>query len=394
MKKLIIGITGSIAAFKTVQFISDLVKEKYEIEVMLTPSAAKFVTPTSISALTKKKTYIDVFDDDPGCITHVDIVKDADLFMIVPASATTIAKCANGIADNMLTAAFLAATCPKLIAPAMNVHMYENKATQRNIQTLKDDGVLFVEPAVGLLACGDTGKGKLADYDHLHLMMEYALSDHPLQGKKVLVTAGPTQEALDPVRFLTNHSSGKMGYSIARAAFILGAKVRLIHGPTSLKPVPYIINQSITSAQDLFECVKRHHTHYDYIIMSAAVADYTPVETSTDKIKKNDNELILKLKKNPDILDYIGHHQVEHQVICGFAMETQDLIENASKKLNKKQCDLIIANHLKTEGAGFQGDTNVVTIITQDSMKDIDKMFKSDLSYIILKECMKIGAKK
>ena len=394
MKKLIIGITGSIAAFKTVQFISDLVKEKYEIEVMLTPSAAKFVTPTSISALTKKKTYIDVFDDDPGCITHVDIVKDADLFMIVPASATTIAKCANGIADNMLTAAFLAATCPKLIAPAMNVHMYENKATQRNIQTLKDDGVLFVEPAVGLLACGDTGKGKLADYDHLYLMMEYALSDHPLQGKKVLVTAGPTQESLDPVRFLTNHSSGKMGYSIARAAFILGAKVRLIHGPTSLKPVPYIINQSITSAQDLFECVKRHHTHYDYIIMSAAVADYTPVETSTEKIKKNDKEFILKLKKNPDILDYIGHHQVEHQVICGFAMETQDLIENASNKLNKKQCDLIVANHLKTEGAGFQGDTNVVTIITQDSMKDIDKMSKSDLSYIILKECMKIGAKK
>lgn len=335
MKKLIIGITGSIAAFKTVQFISDLVKEKYEIEVMLTPSAAKFVTPTSISALTKKKTYIDVFDDDPGCITHVDIVKDADLFMIVPASATTIAKCANGIADNMLTAAFLAATCPKLIAPAMNVHMFENKATQRNIQTLKDDGVLFVEPAVGLLACGDTGKGKLADYDHLHLMMEYALSDHPLQGKKVLVTAGPTQESLDPVRFLTNHSSGKMGYSIARAAFILGATVRLIHGSTSLKPVPYIINQSITSTQDLFECVKRHHTHYDYIIMSAAVADYTPVKTSTEKIKKNDNELILKLKKNPDILDYIGHHQVEHQVICGFAMETQDLIENASKKLNK-----------------------------------------------------------
>ena len=225
-------------------------------------------------------------------------------------------------------------------------------------------------------------------------MMEYALSDHPLQGKKVLVTAGPTQESLDPVRFLTNHSSGKMGYSIARAAFILGAKVRLIHGPTSLKPVPYIINQSITSAQDLFECVKRHHTHYDYIIMSAAVADYTPVETSTEKIKKNDNELILKLKNNPDILDYIGHHQVEHQVICGFAMETQDLIENASNKLNKKQCDLIVANHLKTEGAGFQGDTNVVTIITQDSMKDIDKMSKSDLSYIILKECMKIGAKK
>ena len=394
MKKLIIGITGSIAAFKTVQFISDLVKEKYEIEVMLTPSAAKFVTPTSISALTKKKTYIDVFDDDPHCITHVDIVKDADLFMIVPASATTIAKCANGIADNMLTAAFLAATCPKLIAPAMNVHMYENKATQRNIQTLKDDGVLFVEPATGLLACGDTGKGKLADYDHLHLMMEYALSDHPLKGKKVLVTAGPTQESIDPVRFLTNHSSGKMGYAIARAAFVLGAQVRLVSGPTGLKPVPFVINQSITTAQELFECVKRHHTHYDYIIMAAAVGDYSPVKTYSEKIKKNEDELTITFKKNPDILDYIGHHQVEHQVICGFAMETKNLIENASKKLNNKRCDLIVANHLKIEGAGFQNDTNVVTIMTHDSMKDIDKMSKTSLSYIILKECMKIGANK
>lgn len=389
MKKLIIGITGSIAAFKTVQFISDLVKEKYEIEVMLTPSAAKFVTPTSISALTKKKTYIDVFDDDPGCITHVDIVKDADLFMIVPASATTIAKCANGIADNMLTAAFLAATCPKLIAPAMNVHMYENKATQRNIQTLKDDGVLFVEPAVGLLACGDTGKGKLADYDHLHLMMEYALSDHPLQGKKVLVTAGPTQEALDPVRFLTNHSSGKMGYSIARAAFILGAKVRLIHGPTSLKPVPYIINQSITSAQDLFECVKRHHTHYDYIIMSAAVADYTPVETAEEKIHKGNGDTSFVCRRTTDILKTLGENKKDGQVLIGFSMETENMIERTRTKLTKKNCDYICANNLKEEGAGFGTDTNHIVILSEDGMHDLPLASKYTTACSILKYCLK-----
>ena len=393
MKKLIIGSTGSIAAFKTVQFISDLVKEKYEIEVMLTPSAAKFVTPTSISALTKKKTYIDVFDDDPGCITHVDIVKDADLFMIVPASATTIAKCANGIADNMLTAAFLAATCPKLIAPAMNVHMYENKATQRNIQTLKDDGVLFVEPAVGLLACGDTGKGKLADYDHLHLMMEYALSDHPLQGKKVLVTAGPTQEALDPVRFLTNHSSGKMGYSIARAAFILGAKVRLIHGPTSLKPVPYIINQSITSAQDLFECVKRHHTHYDYIIMSAAVGDYRAEHIAENKIKKHSDTLSVTFKKNRDILQALGENKKDHQVICGFAMETENLLENAQKKLINKNADMIVANSLTEQGAGFGTDTNIVTFITREGNESLKKSSKEELGFKILMKLKEIEEK-
>ena len=394
-KHVVIGVSGGIAAYKACDLVSKLSKKDYEIKVVMTKHAQEFVKPINFESLSKHKCEVSLFDEtneDP--IAHITLAKWADIMVLVPATANIIAKVVHGIADDIVSTTFLACHTKKLICPAMNVHMYENKATQRNIQTLKDDGVLFVEPAVGLLACGDIGKGKLADYDHLHLMMEYALSDHPLQGKKVLVTAGPTQESLDPVRFLTNHSSGKMGYSIARAAFVLGAQVRLIHGPTSLKPVPYIINQSITSAQDLFECVKRHHTHYDYIIMSAAVADYTPVETSTEKIKKNDNELILKLKKNPDILDYIGHHQVEHQVICGFAMETQDLIENASKKLNKKQCDLIIANHLKTEGAGFQGDTNVVTIITQDSMKDIEKMSKSDLSYIILKECMKIGAKK
>ena len=234
-KKLIIGITGSIAAFKSVQLISDLSKENYEIDVLMTPSAAKFVTPLSIQALTKRKVYIDVFDDDPGTITHVDIVKNADAFIVVPASATTMAKLAYGIADNMLTAAFLAATCPKLIAPAMNVHMYENNATQRNIDTLKNDGVLFIEPGTGLLACGDIGKGKLADYNSIKLMIEYALHSHPLKGKRVLISAGPTRESMDPVRFISNHSTGKMGYAIARAAFLLGADVTLAHGPVSLR---------------------------------------------------------------------------------------------------------------------------------------------------------------
>lgn len=393
-KKIIVGITGSIAAFKSVQLVSDLVKEGYDIEVMLSEAASHFVTPTSLSALTKKKTYIDVFDDDPHCITHVDIVKGADLFIVVPASATTMAKLANGIADNMLTAAFLAATCSKLIAPAMNVHMFENPATQRNIATLKEDGILFVEPAAGLLACGDVGKGKLADYDHIKLMMQYAMSDHPLAGSRVLVTAGPTQESLDPVRFLTNHSSGKMGYAIARAAFILGADVRLVSGRTALDPIPYIINQPIVTAQDLLSVMERHYEHYDYVIMAAAVGDYSSDIIKDEKIKKDEETITLTFHKNPDILAYMGTHKQDHQVICGFAMETNDLIANASKKLNEKHCDLIVANHLKTEGAGFAGDTNVVTIITEEGMRDIEKMSKDELGFVILKTCMKIKERK
>lgn len=384
-KKIIVGITGSIAAYKAIQLISDLTKKDHHVEVMMSESAAKFITPVCIQSLTKRKVYIDTFDDEnPAIITHVDIVKDADLFIVVPASAHTIAKLAYGMADNMLTSAFLAATCPKLIAPAMNVHMFENPITQKNMQSLKETGVLFVEPACGLLACGDIGRGKLADQEDIMEMIHYALSKKTLTGKKILVSAGPTQESIDPVRYITNHSSGKMGYAIAKAAFCLGADVTLVSGPTYLKK-PYGINCiNVVSADDMYQAIHEISKQQDFIIMSAAVGDYASQNIADEKIKKNNHEMTLELIKNKDILFDLGQKKLPQQILCGFAMETSDLIEHAQDKLKKKNCDMIVANHLKTDGAGFQGDTNIVTFITQDSMKDYGLLSKDELAYEIL----------
>lgn len=394
-KKIIIGITGSVAAFKSIQLISDLVKQGYQIEVMMSESATRFVTPVCIQSLTKRKVYVDTFDDEnPAIITHVDIVKDADLFMVVPASAHTIAKLAYGMADNMLTSAFLAATCPKLIAPAMNVHMYENPITQKNMQLLKETGVIFVEPISGLLACGDTGNGKLADEDTLLEMIDYMLAPKTLSGKNILISAGPTQESLDPVRFITNHSSGKMGYALAKAAFQLGANVTLVSGPTHLKK-PHGVNViDVISANDMYHQIIQRVKEYDYIIMSAAVGDYACNEIADEKIKKHTDTLTLELHKNKDILLEIGKRRLASQVICGFAMETSHLIENAQMKLQKKNCDMIVANHLKTDGAGFQGDTNVVSILTQQEITDYQKMSKQELAYIILNQMKKLEEEK
>lgn len=394
-KKIIIGITGSIAAFKSIQLISDLVKQGYQIEVMMSESATRFVTPVCIQSLTKRKVYVDTFDDEnPAIITHVDIVKDADLFMVVPASAHTIAKLTYGMADNMLTSAFLAATCPKLIAPAMNVHMYENPITQKNMQLLKETGVVFVEPISGLLACGDTGNGKLADEDTLLEMIDYMLAPKTLSGKNILISAGPTQESLDPVRFITNHSSGKMGYAIAKAAFQLGANVTLVSGPTHLKK-PHGVNViDVISANDMYHQIIQRVKEYDYIIMSAAVGDYACNEIADEKIKKHTDTLTLELHKNKDILLEIGKRRLASQVICGFAMETSHLIENAQMKLQKKNCDMIVANHLKTDGAGFQGDTNVVSILTPQEIADYQKMSKQELAYIILNQMKKLEEEK
>lgn len=394
-KKIIIGITGSIAAFKSIQLISDLVKQGYQIEVMMSESATRFVTPVCIQSLTKRKVYVDTFDDEnPAIITHVDIVKDADLFMIVPASAHTIAKLTYGMADNMLTSAFLAATCPKLIAPAMNVHMYENPITQKNMQLLKETGVVFVEPISGLLACGDTGNGKLADEDTLLEMIDYMLAPKTLSGKNILISAGPTQESLDPVRFITNHSSGKMGYALAKAAFQLGANVTLVSGPTHLKK-PHGVNViDVISANDMYHQIIQRVKEYDYMIMSAAVGDYACNEIADEKIKKHTDTLTLELHKNKDILLEIGKRRLASQVICGFAMETSHLIENAQMKLQKKNCDMIVANHLKTDGAGFQGDTNVVSILTQQDVTDYQKMSKQELAYIILNQMKKLEEEK
>lgn len=394
-KKIIIGITGSVAAFKSIQLISDLVKQGYQIEVMMSESATRFVTPVCIQSLTKRKVYVDTFDDEnPAIITHVDIVKDADLFMVVPASAHTIAKLAYGMADNMLTSAFLAATCPKLIAPAMNVHMYENPITQKNMQLLKETGVVFVEPISGLLACGDTGNGKLADEDTLLEMIDYMLAPKTLSGKNILISAGPTQESLDPVRFITNHSSGKMGYALAKAAFQLGANVTLVSGPTHLKK-PHGVNViDVINANDMYHQIIQRVKEYDYIIMSAAVGDYACNEIADEKIKKHTDTLTLELHKNKDILLEIGKRRLASQVICGFAMETSNLIENAQMKLQKKNCDMIVANHLKTDGAGFQGDTNVVSILTQQDVTDYQKMSKQELAYIILNQMKKLEEEK
>lgn len=394
-KKIIIGITGSVAAFKSIQLISDLVKQGYQIEVMMSESATRFVTPVCIQSLTKRKVYVDTFDDEnPAIITHVDIVKDADLFMVVPASAHTIAKLAYGMADNMLTSAFLAATCPKLIAPAMNVHMYENPITQKNMQLLKETGVVFVEPISGLLVCGDTGNGKLADEDTLLEMIDYMLAPKTLSGKNILISAGPTQESLDPVRFITNHSSGKMGYALAKAAFQLGANVTLVSGPTHLKK-PHGVNViDVISANDMYHQIIQRVKEYDYMIMSAAVGDYACNEIADEKIKKHTDTLTLELHKNKDILLEIGKRRLASQVICGFAMETSHLIENAQMKLQKKNCDMIVANHLKTDGAGFQGDTNVVSILTQQDVTDYQKMSKQELAYIILNQMKKLEEEK
>ena len=394
-KKIIIGITGSVAAFKSIQLISDLVKQGYQIEVMMSESATRFVTPVCIQSLTKRKVYVDTFDDEnPAIITHVDIVKDADLFMVVPASAHTIAKLAYGMADNMLTSAFLAATCPKLIAPAMNVHMYENPITQKNMQLLKETGVVFVEPISGLLACGDTGNGKLADEDTLLEMIDYMLAPKTLSGKNILISAGPTQESLDPVRFITNHSSGKMGYALAKAAFQLGANVTLVSGPTHLKKPRGVNVIDVISANDMYHQIIQCVKEYDYMIMSAAVGDYACNEIADEKIKKHTDTLTLELHKNKDILLEIGKRRLASQVICGFAMETSHLIENAQMKLQKKNCDMIVANHLKTDGAGFQGDTNVVSILTQQDVTDYQKMSKQELACIILNQMKKLEEEK
>lgn len=384
-KKIIVGITGSIAAYKAVQMISDLMKKDYIVEVMMSESATKFITPICIQSLTKRKVYVDTFDDEnPAIITHVDIVKDAGLFLIAPASAHTIAKLAHGFADNMLTSAFLAATCPKLLAPAMNVHMYENPITQQNIQFLKKQGVYFIEPQNGILACGDIGKGKLAEKEDIFEMIQYVLSPKPLIGKNVLISAGPTQESIDPVRYLTNHSSGKMGYALAKAAFCLGANVTLVSGPTQLKK-PYGIDiKNVVSAQEMYEEILRISDQQDILIMAAAVADYSSANISEEKIKKNDTQMNLTLHKNKDILYELGQRKKEHQMICGFAMETNHLIENATQKLNKKNCDMIVANHLKTKGAGFKGDTNIVSILTKDGIKEYGLLSKDELSFEIL----------
>lgn len=389
MKTVIVGISGSIAAYKACDLVRALIKQNYDVEVIMTNNATKFISPLTLGALINKPVLLDDFDSEGYKIKHISYAKKADLFVVVPASANVIGKIANGICDDVLTSTFLAATCPKLIAPAMNVNMYDNLATQRNIERCKTYGIKFVEPGYGLLACGDTGRGKLAKLDDIMDMIEYCLSPKPLKNKRVLVTAGPTQEAIDPVRYITNHSSGKMGYSLAKRAFQLGARVTLVSGPTNLE-APYGIELiKIKSASDMFEAVKVNFEKQDYIIKAAAVGDYRIKEIATNKIKKHDDSLNLKMIKNDDILAFLGANKT-NQVICGFAMETQDLIKNAQDKFIRKNCDLLVANDLFEDGAGFKTDTNKVTLISKNEIKEIELMTKNELSDIILNKLIEI----
>ncbi len=365
-KTVIVGVSSSVAAYKAAELVSLLKKQHADIHVIMTQNACQFINPITFESLTGHKCLVDTFDRNfEFKVEHVELAKRADLAVIAPATANVAAKLANGLADDMLTTTLLACTCPKLLAPAMNTRMYDNPVTRDNLGKLRSYGWKIIEPAEGLLACGDTGRGKLAPVEEIRdaVLMEIAMPKD-LAGKHILVTAGPTREAIDPVRYITNHSTGKMGYAIAKVAALRGASVTLVSGPTNL-PVPAGVDCiPIQSAQDLFEAVTSRADEQDMIIKAAAVADYRPAEIYTEKVHKSDNALSIALERTPDTLQYLGDHKRPGQLLCGFAMETSDLIPRAKAKLEKKNLDMICANNVKVKGAGFGTDTNVLTLIT------------------------------
>ena len=380
-KTVILGVSGSIAAYKTANLASALVKKGADVHVLMTANAVNFINPITFETLTSNKCITDTFDRNFEFeVGHVSLAKKADVFLIAPATANVIAKAAHGIADDMLTTTLLAARCPKLIAPAMNTAMLENDITQDNIKALKKYGFEIISPATGRLACGDTGAGKMPEPEILLEHIISALTPKDLKGKKILVTAGPTRERIDPVRFVSNHSSGKMGYAIAEAAARRGADVTLISGPTGL-PCPLNVNRiDIESADEMADNVIRVAKTSDIIIKAAAVADYRPATVAEQKIKKTGDDLCLQMERTRDILKYLGSHKREGQFICGFSMETENMIENTGKKLESKNVDLMVANNVKTEGAGFGCDTNVVTFITKDEVTELPIMSKADVA--------------
>ena len=391
-KKVILGISGGISAYKSVYIASGLKKKGYDVHVIMTDNAAKFVTPLTFETMSGNRVVTDVFDPANESPTeHISLGQSADLVLIAPATANTIAKLANGIADNMLTTTMLACTCPVLISPAMNTAMFENPATQANLEILRSRGYEIIEPAEGMLACGVEGKGKMPEPDVLiDYVEQWVEKEKDMKGLKVLVTAGPTQEAIDPVRYITNHSSGKMGYAIAKMAARRGAEVTLVSGRTALPQERFVETVNILSAQDMFDAVTSRAPEMDIIIKAAAVADYRPAEVAAEKIKKSDAEAgrSVALEPTQDILSYLGQNRREDQFICGFAMETQNLLENAAKKLVKKNVNMICANSLKTKGAGFAGDTNVITIMTRNGIKQLPLMSKLEAADAILDEIM------
>lgn len=394
-KTVLLGITGSIAAYKIAYLASALHKLHADVHVLMTENATNFINPITFETLTGNKCLVDTFDRNfQFQVEHVSIAKKADVVMIAPASANVIGKLANGLADDMLTTTVMACRCQKILSPAMNTAMYENPVVQDNIRKLKNYGYEVITPASGYLACGDTGAGKMPEPETL---LEYILKEAAFQkdlaGKKLLVTAGPTQEAIDPVRCLTNHSSGKMGYAIAKMAMLRGAEVALVSGPTAIEPPLFVKVVPVTSARDMFEAVTGLSDEQDIIIKAAAVADYRPKQVSEDKVKKKDDQASIELERTDDILKYLGQHKKQGQFLCGFSMETRDMIRNSRAKLEKKNLDMVAANNLKVEGAGFQGDTNVLTLITQDEEVSLPLMSKEDAALKILDKILLLTTK-
>ena len=391
-KTVLLGVTGSIAAYKIASLASALKKQDADVHVLMTKNATNFINPITFESLTGNKCLVDTFDRNfQFQVEHVSIAKKADVVMLAPASANVIGKIAQGIADDMLTTTIMACKCPVYVAPAMNTNMYENPIVQDNIKILQKYGYKIIDPACGYLACGDTGAGKMPEPEVLlsYITREIAYEKN-LAGKKILITAGPTQEAIDPVRYITNHSSGKMGYALAKMAMLRGAEVTLVSGQTAITPPPFVKVISITSAKDMYDAVTAVSDKQDIIIKAAAVADYRPASVSDEKMKKSDNQMSIELERTDDILKYLGEHKGENQFLCGFSMETSNMISNSRAKLEKKNLDMIAANNLKVDGAGFQGDTNVLTLITQNEEVSLELMSKEDAAGIILDKILSL----
>ena len=395
-KTVILGVTGGIAAYKAANLASMMKKQHADVHVIMTRNAGQFISPITFETLTGNKCLTDTFDRNfQFNVEHVELAKRADVAIVSPATANVIAKLAHGLADDMLTTTLLACRCPKLAAPAMNTRMYENPVTQDNLQLLKKYGWKVIDPAVGHLACGDTGAGKFPEEGLiLEHVLQAAAFPKDMEGIRVLVTAGPTREAVDPVRFLTNHSTGKMGYALARMAMLRGAEVTLVTGPTNLTPPPFVTTVPVASAKDLFEAVTFRSGDQDIIIKAAAVADYRPAAVSEEKVKKKEGELFLELERTEDTLQYLGEHKREGQLLCGFAMETSDLERKAKEKLERKHLDMIAANNVKVAGAGFGTDTNVITLITHEETRQLELMSKEAAAMKILDRLLEMRKEK
>ena len=390
-KTVVLAVSGSIAAYKIASLASALKKLHANVQVLMTKNAVNFINPITFESLTGNKCLVDTFDRNfQYSVEHVALAKQADVVLVAPASANVIGKIAHGIADDMLTTTVMACKCKKIIAPAMNTNMFDNPILQDNLKILEHYGYEVISPAVGYLACGDTGAGKMPEPE---LLLQYILREiayeKDMQGKRVLVTAGPTQESIDPVRFITNHSTGKMGYAIAKMCMLRGAEVTLVRGPTSIAKPEFVHVVDVVTAKEMYEEVTKRAKDQDIIIKAAAVADYRPKSVSSEKMKKKDDDLAIPMERTDDILKFLGEHKKEHQFLCGFSMETENMLENSRKKLEKKHLDMIVANNLKVEGAGFAGDTNVVTIITGQEEVSLGKMTKEETALRILDEILK-----